>query len=331
MTAFLLGALALGLLTAAYVFRPLAGRRGALGIAMGVAALASTAGLYLLVGTPAALDPARREPPRTLDAAIQRLEQALRRDPKQAEGWRLLADAYRNTGRVREAADAFARAAELQPRDPDLLAQAAEARALASPQRRFDAQAMAYLRRALEMDPSHQRATWFLGVAQRQAGEPARAAATWERLLDRVDAGTAAALRAQIDAARAEGGLPALPDVPPAAASRVLRVDVDIDAPLRDRLPPSTPVFVIAREPGGPPMPVAVKRLTLAQLPARVELADSDGVMPTRRLSQVARVEVLARASASGGANAASGDLESAPSPASPGEPLRLRIDRVRP
>jgi len=331
MTVFVVGAILLALLTAAYVFRPLLARNGALGIAMAASTLVATAGLYALVGTPDALDPARRETPRTLEDAIVRLEQALRRDPQQAEGWRLLAEAYRSKGRTSDAATALSRAVVLQPKDPDLLAQAAEARALASPDRRFDAQAMAYLRRALEMDPAHQRATWFLGVAQRQSGEPALAASTWERLLTNVDAGTGAALRAQIDAARADAGLPPLPAASADPTGRVVSVEVDIDASLRGRLPPSTTVFVLAREPGGPPMPVAVERLTVADLPARVELTDADGVMPTRRLSQVARVEVLARVSTSGSANAASGDIESAASPAQADEPVRLRIDRIRP
>lgn len=331
MTAFVAIALLLGLLSLAYVFAPLLRGARLAGVATIALGLVATAGLYALVGTPEALDPARRETPRTLEAAIVRLEQELRRDPAQAEGWRLLADAYRASERPADAARALGRAVELLPKDPDLLAEAAEARALASPDRRFDAAALALLRRALAMDPAHQRASWFLGVAQRQAGQPAEAARTWEALLTHVDTGTARALRVQIDAAREDAGLPPLPEPAATAPTDAIRVTVDVDAELRERLAPDAPVFVLARAVGGPPMPVAVERLALRDLPREVELDDGDSPMPTARLSQAGPIEVLARASSAGTANAGSGDLESAPSPAKPGEHIRLRIDRVHP
>ena len=65
-------------------------------------------------------------------------------------------------------------------------------------------------------------------------------------------------------------------------------------------LPADATVFVIAREAGGSPMPVAVRRIALRDLPATVTLGDGDGPMPTQRLSQLQRVDVLARVSVSG-------------------------------
>lgn len=327
MTGFLAAGLLLAVATLVLVFAPLLRQHRASGISLIAIGLVTTAGMYTVVGTPDALDPARRATPRTLDSAIVRLEQELRRDPRQAEGWRLLAEAYKAQGRVADAASAYERVIALQPKDPELLAQAAEARALAAPGRRFDEQAIALLARALEMDPTHQRAGWFLGVAQRQAGRPADAAKTWEALLTRVDAGTATALRTQIQSARADAGLPPLPEEAPPA--RVV-VRVDIDPALRGRLPPATPVFVLARAPGGPPMPIAVERIRLADLPTQVELTDADSPMPTQRLSSLKRVEVLARASASGQANAGPGDLESQPAPVDVGTSTDLRISRIR-
>lgn len=331
MSIFVVIALVLAVATLVLTFAPLLHRHRGTGIALVVAGLAITGGLYALVGTPAALDPESRSAPRTLADAVSRLETEMQRDPGQAEGWRLLADAYRAQSRFADASDAFARAVELQPKDPDLLAQAAEARALAHPERRFDAQALALLARALAMDPAHQRASWFLGVAQRQAGKPAEAARTWEALLARVDASTATALRTQIQSARADAGLPPLPDQPAGAPSARITVRVEIAPALREGLAPSTPVFVLARAPGGPPMPVAARRLTLGDLPADVELTDGDSPMPTQKLSSLPRVEVLARVSKGGDATAVSGDLESPPVAMDVGTSATIRIDRVRP
>lgn len=302
----------LALATFAWVLRPLWRQHRALSAAVVVLA-ASAGGLYWLVGTPGALDPAQREVPKTMDEAIARLEAELQRDPNQIDGLRLLARAYLQREQPAKARDAYARAARLAPDDPDLLAEAAEARALADPQRRFDDAAIAQLRQALQVQPMHQRARWFLGIALRQRGEHAQAAQTWEPLLAVVDAKTAAALRPQLDAARQDAGLPPLP-TPPAvpASANALQVRVAVDPALAQRMQGAS-VFVIARVPGGPPMPVAVEKHPLADLPSTITLDDADGPMPTQKLSALKEVEVFARVSRSGNAMRQEGDVESTP------------------
>ncbi|HET6397027.1 MAG TPA: cytochrome C biogenesis protein, partial [Pseudoxanthomonas sp.] len=237
----------------------------------------------------------------------------LQRNPAQPDGWALLARSRAALGDDAGARDAFARAVQLAPDEPGLLVDAAEARARAHPQRLFDEQAVGWLRRALELEPGHPRATWFLGVWLRQTRRPDEAAATWEPLLARVDADTARSLRVQIDAARAEAGLPPLPADAPAPGALAVKVSLDPDFAARVRLRGDTTVFVIARVPDGPPMPVAVERHALQDLPLEVVLDDADGPMPTQKLSALREVEVLARLSASGSAERGEGDLESPP------------------
>lgn len=328
---FVTAAIALALLVAMLVLRPLwkTTRGPALALGTGVVVMAGL--LYLLVGTPAALDPDTRQPPDSMADAIAQLEAELERSPQQAEGWRLLGRAYGAQSRVAEAADAFAQAARLLPDDPDVLVEAAEASAVARNDRMLDAQSVAWLDHALAVAPSHQRARWFRGIAYRQAGDPAAAARTWEPLLTMVDASTAAGLREQIDIARSEAGLPGLP--PPVstadAVAGAVIVTVDIAPGLADRVPAGATLYVIARQAGGPPMPVAVERLPATGFPVEVTLDDSDSPMPTARLSDVDVVEVVARISASGDATAAAGDLESATVAASDGESVTATIDHV--
>jgi len=313
MHAFVALAALLLLATLALVLAPLwRGQRG-LAISLAVLVAGAAIGLYALLGTPAALDPAMREAPRTIEAAIARLQGELQRDPAQPDGWRLLGRALADQGESTAARDAFARAATLRPDDPDVLAEAAEARAKAAPRHRFDPQAVAMLEHALQRDPKHQRSRWFLGIARRQAGDAAGAAAIWEPLLAEVDPGTAAALRPQLDAARADAGLPPLPPPAPAAGALEVKVALDPGFASRVRLRGDAQVFVIAREPGGAPMPVAVERHAVSELPFTATLDDGDGPMPTRRLSQLAEVELVARLSASGNAMPQEGDIESAP------------------
>src|SRR5690606_7555839 len=260
-----------------------------------------------------------------MEQAVAELEAALQRDPAQPEGWRLLARAYAAQGQQAKARDAFMTALEQIPDDPDLLIETAQARAQAAPGNQFDDEALAQLHRALALDPANQRAQWFIGVVQRQRGEDAAAVATWEALLPALDAETASALRTQINEARAAAGMPALaaqtpataptaPDDAGAATAGAGRVRVSLGPGLapRVRLRGDATVFVIARAAGGPPMPVAVERHTLQDLPLDIVLDDSDSLMPTAKLSSLTQIELVARISATGSANRAEGDIESA-------------------
>lgn len=104
----------------------------------------------------------------------------------------------------------------------------------------------------------------------------------------------------------------------PVAAPAGQPVAGDVAVHLRVALAPgvaATPtarVFVIARVPDGPPMPIAVRALDPAGLPEQLVLTDRDAMQPTRVLSMFQRVEVVARLSLSGDPKRQPGDVESA-------------------
>ena len=334
MSAFVVASLVLVLVVVAYVLRPVLHAHRLTGVAIFASVLVMTGALYFAIGTPRALDPAQRRAPQTLDDAIAQLEAKLADEPGEIDGWRLLARAYTAQGRHAEARDALARAVTVAPDEPDLLADAAEARANADKDHRFDDKAVQMLRHALDKQPMHQRARWFLGIAQRQAGQAAEAAKTWEPLLATVESDVATTLRPQINAARAEAGLPELAAPAPVAASgKGITVKVELAEALRDRVPAGATLFVIAREPGGPPIPVAAEKLTAAQLPLEVRLDDGDSLMPTKKFSDLIKAEITARLSASGDAMPKAGDLEAAPvqTATDAKAPVVLKIDRILP
>jgi cytochrome c-type biogenesis protein CcmH len=74
-------------------------------------------------------------------------------------------------------------------------------------------------------------------------------------------------------------------------------------------------------------MPLAVKRLTVADLPAEVSLSDSDAMMPQLKLSGFAQVQLVARISRSGTATAGEWIGRSQPLASSTLEPQNLTID----
>jgi hypothetical protein len=109
-------------------------------------------------------------------------------------------------------------------------------------------------------------------------------------------------------------------------------VRVSLSSALAKGASPNDTVYVFARAPAGPPMPLAVVRKTVADLPAEVVLDDSMAMMPSRTLSKFDQVVVQARVSKSGNAMPQPGDLVS---PAvtvatAAGEPLELTIDHPR-
>lgn len=335
MTMFVIAGATLVVFALGFALYPLWRSRPWLGAGVGLALAAVTAALYLAIGTPAALNPQQVKAPQTLAEAVTQLEAELERDPNQIEGWRLLASAYTAEGLSAKARDAYARAVKLAPDNPDLLAEAAEARALAMPDRRFDAEAVAMLQHALQQQPMHQRARWFLGIAQRQAEQPAEAAKTWEPLLAVVDARTAASLLEQINGARLEAGLepmqaPAKTAVA-ASAGPGIAIKVSLAPALAAKLPANASLFVLARQTNGAPMPVAVEKHAAKDFPIEVRLDDGDSPMPTMKLSQLAQVQVLARVSASGNAIPQPGDLASAPTTARVADSgtVEIVVDRV--
>jgi len=91
-------------------------------------------------------------------------------------------------------------------------------------------------------------------------------------------------------------------------------------------------LFVFAREMNGPPMPVAIVRATKKDLPFTFRLDDSTSMMPSRKLSDVGMVVIVARISKSGQAMPQSGDLEGSSQPVKPGAGgITVVIDHERP
>ena len=347
---FLLAMLFASLLAAALVAAPLrrASPRTWLVVLAAVPLLAL--GVYQLLGTPAALDPAARAvaaapggagapvDPAEFSEAVAQLRDELERNPQQPEGWALLARSLSVQGDAAGARDAYARALQLVPGEPALMVELAQASAQAHPQHLFDDEALALLEQAAALQPANQRARWFIGVAQRQRGMHAEAATTWETLLPDVDPSTAASLTGQIAEARQAAGLsPVAPTAPAPAnadggtatvpapivqsnagakaaapAANGLRVRVSLAPGVAERLGGQGTVFVMARAPDGPPMPVAAERHELSALPLEIMLDDGDSPMPTRLLSQLDVVLVSARISAGGTVERSAGDVESA-------------------
>ena len=228
-------------------------------------------------------------------------------------------------GRFPEAVDAYAKATQRAPRDPQLLADFADALAMARGER-LAGEPEKLVLRALELDPNHLKALALAGTAAFERKDYAGAARFWQRMLPLMPAGSedARAIQANVDEALALGGKPA------AAKHPGLRGTVRIAAKLKANVSPDDTVFIFARAVEGPPMPLAVRRARVRELPLAFSLDDSMAMAPGAKLSSFSRIIVSARISRSGNATPQSGDLQGESGPvANDASGVRVLIDSV--
>ncbi len=194
---------------------PTAEGRRRLALAVAVAAVFAVAlgVIYPRIGHPglAAAPPPRPAPAAPtgedaqLAALVPQLEAKMRAAPGDPRGWRLLGSACSRLGRYAEAADAWGRAAALEPTAADdrsaqgeALTQAAGG--LVTPGAR------SLFARAVALDPGDARARYFLAMAKDQNGDHAGALADWRALIASAPPGApwAADVRAFVDKVAAD-------------------------------------------------------------------------------------------------------------------------------
>jgi len=293
-----------------------------------------TFSLYRFIGTPEALDPAfmaknKAEP--SINDAIAGLEEELKNNPDNAEGWVLLARTRMAMGDFEAANQAFKNAIALAPKDPDLKTERAEALMRASNDRSFPDEAISLLKQVLSENPDHQRALFYIGLHFLQQGDLAQSEIYLNRLLPQLDAKAANALREQINIARAQKNLPplemaAVDDIP------AIKLTISLDPTLASTLKPGAVLFVFAKSLDEKGPPVAAKRIDAIDFPIQIELSDADSLMPTAKLSSQEKVVVSARISNDGEAFARSGDIEadSVVVETKNGKPFEIKLSRVK-
>ena len=117
-----------------------------------------------------------------------------------------------------------------------------------------------------------------------------------------------------------------------AAKGAAIKVSVSLGAEMASRIAPGDTLFVYARALQGPRMPLAIVRVTAADLPFETELNDAQAMMPAMRLSNFSQVVVGARISKSGQAIAQEGDVfgEVSPVDVTAGSKVEIVMDQVK-
>jgi len=330
------------------------GARGGrwVGLAAAVFIPALSGLLYLSLGQPQAISPASRIAggaassdnitQADIDAMVARLSERLEQNPNDAEGWFMLGRSLMVLERYGEAAEAFRSLRDVVGNEPDVLLR--QATALAMQQGgSLAGEPIRLVRRALDEQPGHPQALWMAATAAYQTGDTATALEYYRRVEPKLEGEPLRQVQGMIDelTAGAEGN----PDAPTAAAGSEeevsperdtgpsLQVRVTLDPSLEGEVADQDTVFIFANALDGPPMPLAVARKTVAELPASVTLSDSQAMTPQAKLSDFDRVTVGARVSSTGDPLPQPGDLEGESSPVATdsSQTINVTINRLIP
>ncbi len=319
-------------------------RRPALALMITVFVPAVALLVYLQLGMHAASDPSfvasQQQQPENQQISIEEmaraLEERIRKNGGSVKEWTMLGRSHKYLQEYEQAANAFAVALEQDKNNAELMLEQAEMLALNNEQR-FTPKARMLALKAYELQPYNPNALWFAGVAEYQFGHYRNAIEHLTTLLplviddetvvksvvsfvsqsrqQLVDAGEQMPeleemLGSKVIAAKASQQTAPTPK--PAAAEPVsgkrLEVAVSVSDAVREKFAPGDIVFVYAKAKQGPRMPLAVQRITVADLPATVVLDDSMAMVEGMSISAFSPLVISARVSKSGSAIAQSGD-----------------------
>jgi cytochrome c-type biogenesis protein CcmH len=138
-----------------------------------------------------------------IEANVAKLAQRLQSNPNDPQGWTMLARSYSSMEKYSEAANAYAKATELNPKDADLWSEYAFATGMAEG-RSLAGKPTELINRALKVDPENPKALQLAGSAAFQAKDYKKAIDYWQRVLKKAPAGSEVAetINARINEAK---------------------------------------------------------------------------------------------------------------------------------
>jgi cytochrome c-type biogenesis protein CcmH len=245
-----------------------------------------------------------------MSAAIASLEDRLRREPEDLEGWLLLGRAYVQLREYPAAQQAYLAAIELDSGTEAKLG-LAEAEIMID-RNNLMGDAGVLIEEVLVIEPDNPRALFYGGMAAMARNDIDVLTERWRRLLALSPPPN---VRQMIEEQLAALGITdldtvATPTAGSSAAERgLIRVEVSVSDGIAARIDPGAVLFIVAREPERPGPPIAVVRQDARNLPAIIEISDANAMLPGRSISALARVHLIARITNSGEPTAQPGDM----------------------
>ena len=247
--------------------------------------------------------------PDDMQRLMQSMEERSGQRPDNLHYLGMLGRYYMGRGEYARSAQIYGELLEEVPGDAQALAFAAQAEYLGAG-RTLNDRARLRAEQALAADPHQRTALGLLGMASFEQKQYRAAIAYWQRLLamEAADSDSRQMIAEVIETARQNLGtadpvaanteIAAVPDqnVTGSGAGVTIHVTAPVDADIA----PSDTVFILARNADtGSRMPIAVQRLTGAQLPVTLRLDDRNS-MAGQKMSKTASVIVAVQVSPDG-------------------------------
>ena len=212
---------------------------------------------------------------------VERLAARMKENPDDAEGWAMLGRSYAVLDRYAEAAAAYANAVKRSEPDAQLLADYADALAMAQG-RNLKGEPERLIAQALKVDPQNVKALVLAGTVAFEKKDFKGAIAYWERILKVVppDSDIAESVRDSIaDARKFAGTAKAAPSTKPGAAPAAASVSgtVRLSPGVAAKAAPDDTVFIFARAGGRAPHAARRHAQARARPPDRLHAGRFDG------------------------------------------------------
>jgi cytochrome c-type biogenesis protein CcmH len=268
--------------------------------------------------------------PGDFNTMIDRLAERLKNEPDNLQGWMLLARSYHETRQFDKAVEAYGKVLAKAPDNLDAKGYYAES--LGEVAGSFRGKPLDLANEIIQLAPKNHNALWILGAAAAESGDGNKAGGYFKKLRaefpkDSEDYKHLTQIIAQVggDGAPEPAGAGAS-----AAMKKSIKVKVSLAPALKKKATADDTVFVFAKAASGPPMPLAIVRKKVKDLPAEVTLDDSMGMTAGMNLSAFEQVVIGARISKTGNALPAAGDLQGLNTPvaARSGKTYSVKIDR---
>ena len=282
------------------------------------------------------------------EAALKELEDKVAQNPQDVNSLRVLASSYAEMERFAEAAQTYNKLTKIVTQDAQVWADFADALAMANGQN-LAGHPTLLINTALVLDPNNLKALALGGSAAMGRGDFQAAIKYWEHLLSLLpkDSEDTKMIEDGLQQARAamaqgKGGKTMIAQPVsgqssageknsiPVAGKEGITGTVTLSDAMKANASSNDTVFVLARAAEGPPMPLAVIRKQVKDLPMQFKLDDSMAMSPQMKLSSFDKVTVVARVSKSGQPMPQPGDLQGMIANLKPGtNGVKLNIDSM--
>ncbi|AHM75035.1 c-type cytochrome biogenesis protein CcmI [Yersinia hibernica] len=226
------------------------------------------------------------------------LRTSLQRDRGNINDWMMLGRVGMALNNASTATQAFAKAYQLAPDNNDVRLGYVEV-LIRSNDPQDNQLATTMLRTIVGQDHTNLRAMSLLAFNAFEQGDFKQAIGAWEVMLKLLPAGDSRTevIKRSIAQAKSQAG----------QETATLKIELSLSPEAAQKLPQQGALIISVTD-GKSPIPVAVKQLPLSRFPLSVTLDDSNAMMPEHLLSSLPQVNVRARISLDGTANAQSGD-----------------------